>query len=105
MTRTSRRNPAAEGNAAGRAEATRNPDQGYPVANVANLDKALSEAAWICFASLDEAAVIYCTTDKAVADPESEERYLVFRSDDPMRHHVNPEQGWREIYTVAGKRS
>ena len=67
----------------------------------AHLDAALAEASVQCHASTDGKAVIYYTTDDAVADPVSGELYIVFRGDQVARHHLK--DNWRECYTVSGK--
>lgn len=70
-------------------------------ATFAHLDDALREASVMCHSSGDKRAVIYCSTHKDVADPASGEKYIVFHSSTPMRHHLKPEQEWRAVYTVT----
>lgn len=66
---------------------------------ITHLDEALNEASYRCPAG--GSAVIYYTTDKAVATVPSGELYLVFRGDDPTQFHLREDQGWRVAYTLT----
>ncbi len=68
---------------------------------IATLDAALSEASVVCHQDDAGRAVVYCSTNSAVADAATGEAYLVFPSASPMRHHLRDDQGWRPVYTVT----
>ena len=67
-----------------------------------NLDAALYQAS--CLSAPDGSAHIFSSTKHGVADPETGEKYLILRDSDPMRHHLNPEQGWELCYTILNPR-
>lgn len=81
-----------------RARLDSTPDLDAPSATY---DGALYIASCLGGSGAPDGAVIYCTTKREVADPETGELYLVFRAHDTARYHLDPAEGWREIATFS----
>ena len=72
-------------------------DYGNLDRKTANVDQALYVAS--CFAG-QAPQVVYSSTHKSVADPDTGERYLVFDEEDPARFHLKSEEGWDLTYRL-----
>jgi hypothetical protein len=73
-------------------------DYGNLEREVASIDQAMYVAS--CFCGSHGPQVIYCTTNKAVADADTGELYLIYDENNPHRHHLRKDENWAPVYRI-----
>lgn len=63
-----------------------------------NLDQAMYVAG--CMSGSQGPQLIYCSTNAAIADPETGEKYLIIDEKDTTRHYLRTDEAWQPVYRI-----